>query len=82
MNHYHTYNLLVVVEWCGFVSMQLLSLTQWNTEEFVAHSAGVKCLKIGKKACKLLATGGEDRKVNIWVIGKPTSLAVSFNSNR
>lgn len=48
-----------------------------NAEEFVAHSANVNCLNIGKKACRLFVTGGDDHKVNLWAIGKPTSLMVS-----
>ncbi|XP_057544179.1 katanin p80 WD40 repeat-containing subunit B1 homolog KTN80.2-like isoform X2 [Amaranthus tricolor] len=42
--------------------------------QFVAHSSNVNCLRIGKKACRLLLTGGDDHKVNLWAIGKPTSL--------
>ncbi|XWS19542.1 hypothetical protein CRYUN_Cryun31cG0024600 [Craigia yunnanensis] len=45
-----------------------------NIEEFVAHTANVNCLSMGKKACRLLITGGDDHKVNVWAIGKPTSL--------
>ncbi|KAI4296649.1 hypothetical protein L6164_036593 [Bauhinia variegata] len=46
----------------------------YKLQEFVAHSASVNCLRIGKKACRLFITGGEDHKVNLWTIGKPTSL--------
>ncbi|KAK3028516.1 hypothetical protein RJ639_038584 [Escallonia herrerae] len=45
-----------------------------NVEEFVAHTGSVNCLKIGKKSCRLFITGGDDQKVNLWSIGKPTSL--------
>ncbi|POO03653.1 Guanine nucleotide-binding protein, beta subunit, partial [Trema orientale] len=34
----------------------------------------VNCLSIGKKACRLFVTGGDDYKVSLWTIGKPTSL--------
>lgn len=44
----------------------------------MAHSGAVKCVNIGKKACRLLITGGEDHKVNLWAIGNPSSLTVSF----
>ena len=44
----------------------------------MAHSANVNCLQIGKKACRLLLTGGDDHKVNLWALGKPTSLMVSL----
>lgn len=55
-------------------------LTASNVEEFVAHSANINCLNIGKKACRLFVTGGDDQKVNLWAIGKPTSLMVSYPS--
>ncbi|XVE51275.1 hypothetical protein DITRI_Ditri02bG0026800 [Diplodiscus trichospermus] len=45
-----------------------------NIEEFVAHTTNVNCLSIGKKTCRLLITGGDDHKVNVWAIGKPSSL--------
>ncbi|KAH1054948.1 hypothetical protein J1N35_033013 [Gossypium stocksii] len=45
-----------------------------NIEEFVAHTANVNCLSMGKKTRRLLITGGDDHKVNVWSIGKPTSL--------
>lgn len=45
-------------------------------EEFVAHSSNVNCLKIGKKSSRVLVTGGEDHKVNMWAIGKPNAILV------
>ncbi|EEC18669.1 katanin P80 subunit, putative [Ixodes scapularis] len=57
-------------------------------EEFVAHGSTVKCLAIGRKSGRVMVTGGEDNKVNLWAIGKtncimvsgPSHLAVSFSS--
>eukprot|EP00261_Vitis_vinifera_P017716 XP_010647505.2 PREDICTED: katanin p80 WD40 repeat-containing subunit B1 homolog isoform X1 [Vitis vinifera] len=46
----------------------------YKLQEFVAHTTNVNCLNIGKKACRLLISGGDDHKVNLWAIGKPTSL--------
>lgn len=46
-------------------------------EEFVAHSQSVNCLKIGRKSSRVLLTGGEDHKVNLWAIGKPNAILVS-----
>ncbi|KAF6167670.1 hypothetical protein GIB67_031253 [Kingdonia uniflora] len=46
----------------------------YKLQEFVAHASNVKCLQIGKKSRRLVATGGEDHKVNLWAIGKPSSL--------
>ncbi|KAL5579351.1 hypothetical protein UlMin_011793 [Ulmus minor] len=46
----------------------------YKLQEFLAHSANVNCLNIGKKACRIFITGGDDHKVNVWTIGKPTSI--------
>ncbi|KAF8370165.1 hypothetical protein HHK36_031796 [Tetracentron sinense] len=46
----------------------------YKLQEFVAHASSVSCLNIGKKSCRLLVTGGEDHKVNLWGIGKANSL--------
>ncbi|URE30332.1 katanin p80 WD40 repeat-containing subunit B1 [Musa troglodytarum] len=51
-----------------------LLLTRVNLEEFVAHSSNVNCLKIGRKTSRVLVTGGDDNKVNIWAIGKPNAI--------
>lgn len=45
-------------------------------EEFVAHDAEVRSLSIGKKSSRVFITGGSDRKVNLWAIGKQTPLLV------
>ncbi|KAG1359548.1 katanin p80 WD40 repeat-containing subunit B1 [Cocos nucifera] len=47
-----------------------------NIEEFVAHSSNVNCLKIGRRTSRVLVTGGEDHKVNLWSIGKPNAILV------
>lgn len=52
-------------------------LTKIKIEEFVAHTANVNCLKIGKKTRRNFITGGDDEKVNLWSIGKPTATTVS-----
>ncbi|XP_073316380.1 katanin p80 WD40 repeat-containing subunit B1 homolog KTN80.4-like isoform X1 [Primulina huaijiensis] len=46
----------------------------YKLQEFVAHSLSVNCLKIGKKSSRVLVTGGEDHKVNLWAIGKPNAI--------
>jgi WD40 repeat protein len=54
-----------------------LSLTRHpKIEEFVAHDAEVRSLAIGKKSSRVFITGGSDRKVNLWAIGKQTPLLV------
>jgi WD40 repeat protein len=48
----------------------------YKLQEFVAHTSNVNCLKIGKKSSRVLVTGGEDHKVNMWAIGKPNAILV------
>ncbi|KAK9833349.1 hypothetical protein WJX84_000551 [Apatococcus fuscideae] len=40
-------------------------------QEFTAHGSAVTCLKLGQKTAGVLVTGGEDKKVNVWALGKP-----------
>ncbi|KAI9090476.1 WD40-repeat-containing domain protein [Phlyctochytrium arcticum] len=42
--------------------------------DFVAHDAATTCLRIGPKSGRVMVTGGEDRKVNLWTIGKTTPI--------
>ena len=37
----------------------------------------MNCVAFGKKTGTLLATGGDDRKLNVWSVGKPNVLLVS-----
>ncbi|XP_010933310.2 katanin p80 WD40 repeat-containing subunit B1 homolog KTN80.3 isoform X4 [Elaeis guineensis] len=46
----------------------------YKLQEFVAHDSNVNCLKIGRKTSRVLVTGGEDHKVNLWAIGKPNTI--------
>ncbi|XP_042468694.1 katanin p80 WD40 repeat-containing subunit B1 homolog KTN80.2-like isoform X2 [Zingiber officinale] len=46
----------------------------YKLQEIVAHASDVKCVSIGKKSNRIFVTGGEDRKVNLWAIGKPNPL--------
>ncbi|XP_069112641.1 katanin p80 WD40 repeat-containing subunit B1-like [Argopecten irradians] len=46
----------------------------WKLQEFVAHGANVNCLAIGHKSGRVMVTGGEDRKVNLWAVGKPNCI--------
>lgn len=57
-------------------SYQLVVLDESCAEEFVAHASTVNCLKIGRKSSRVLVTGGEDHKVNLWAIGKPNAILV------
>ncbi|XP_013981759.1 katanin p80 WD40 repeat-containing subunit B1 [Salmo salar] len=48
--------------------------TSWRLQEIVAHSSSVACLALGKNSGRLLATGGEDCRVNIWAVSKPNCI--------
>ncbi|KAL7636527.1 UNVERIFIED_CONTAM: hypothetical protein RMT77_013302 [Armadillidium vulgare] len=43
-------------------------------KEFVAHGANVNCLALGQKSGRVLVTGGDDKKVNLWAVGKPNCI--------
>lgn len=36
----------------------------------MAHNANVNCLALGHKSGRVLVTGGDDKKVNLWAIGQ------------
>ena len=46
------------------------------SEEFVAHGASVNCVSLGHKSGRVLVTGGDDKKVNLWAVGKPNCIMV------
>ncbi|KAG2497953.1 hypothetical protein HYH03_004215 [Edaphochlamys debaryana] len=41
--------------------------------EFAAHAGDVRCVRIGRKTAGVLVTGGDDKKVNVWAIGRTTA---------
>lgn len=45
-------------------------------EEITAHSSNVSSLVLGKSSGRLLATGGDDCRVNIWSVNKPNCIMV------
>ena len=42
----------------------------------MAHAANVNCLALGHKSGRVLVTGGDDKKVNLWAVGKPNCIMV------
>ncbi|KAI9138187.1 WD40-repeat-containing domain protein [Paraphysoderma sedebokerense] len=38
--------------------------------DFIAHASAVSCLKIGPQSARVMVTGGDDRRVNLWAIGR------------
>lgn len=45
-------------------------------EDFMAHGANVNCLALGHKSGRVLVTGGDDKKVNLWAVGKHNCIMV------
>ena len=39
----------------------------------------MNCLAMGHKTGRVMVTGGEDRKVNLWTAGKPNCIMVLFS---
>ncbi|KAG7207471.1 hypothetical protein KM043_009105 [Ampulex compressa] len=42
----------------------------WKLQDFAAHTSNVNCLALGHKSGRVLVTGGDDKKVNLWAVGK------------
>ena len=60
------------------MAMQLPQVSRQRAtkvQDFVAHASTVNSVFIGRKSGALMATGGDDKKVNIWSIGKPNCIA-------
>ncbi|XP_068594774.1 katanin p80 WD40 repeat-containing subunit B1 isoform X2 [Brachionichthys hirsutus] len=53
----------------------------WRLQEFGAHSSSVSCLALGKSSGRLLVTGGEDCRVNLWAVNKPNCI-MSFTGHK
>lgn len=45
-------------------------------EEITAHSSNVSSVVLGKSSSRLLVTGGDDCRVNIWSVNKPNCIMV------
>ncbi|XP_042336715.1 katanin p80 WD40 repeat-containing subunit B1 [Sceloporus undulatus] len=48
--------------------------TAWKLQEITAHRSNVSCLVLGKSSGRLMATGGDDCRVNIWSVNKPNCI--------
>ncbi|KAM6325020.1 katanin p80 WD40 repeat-containing subunit B1 isoform 2-T2 [Podargus strigoides] len=54
--------------------MAVPTKTAWKLQEFTAHSSNVSSVVLGKSSGRLLATGGDDCRVNIWSVNKPNCI--------
>ncbi|CAD5121414.1 DgyrCDS9934 [Dimorphilus gyrociliatus] len=45
-----------------------------NIQEIVAHTSKVTCVTLGQNSGRVMATGGQDKKVNLWTTDKPNCL--------
>ncbi|XP_019756427.1 katanin p80 WD40 repeat-containing subunit B1 isoform X4 [Dendroctonus ponderosae] len=50
--------------------MASLNTRSWRLQDFAAHNANVNCLALGHKSGRVMVTGGDDKKVNLWAVGK------------
>nr|XP_023023531.1 katanin p80 WD40 repeat-containing subunit B1 [Leptinotarsa decemlineata] len=50
--------------------MASISKRSWKFQDFMAHNSNVNCLALGHKSGRVMVTGGDDKKVNLWAIGK------------
>jgi katanin p80 WD40 repeat-containing subunit B1 len=48
------------------------------SEHFVAHGSNVNCLALDHKSGRVLVTGGDDKKVNLWAVGKHDCIMVCY----
>lgn len=46
----------------------------YKLQEFVAHGSDVNCAKFGRQTSRVLITGGDDQKINLWAVGKPSAI--------
>ena len=53
----------------------------FKVHEFVAHTTEVLCMAVSPKTGQVLATGGDDCKVNIWDVKSATNIR-SLGSNK
>ncbi|XP_073461708.1 katanin p80 WD40 repeat-containing subunit B1 [Aquarana catesbeiana] len=51
-----------------------MTKTAWKLQEFVAHASNVSAVALGKSSGRLMATGGEDCRVNLWSVNKPNCI--------
>lgn len=49
------------------------------SDEFPAHEGRVNCATLGRSSGTVIATGGEDMKLNVWHIGNAHPQKVKFN---
>uniref|UniRef100_A0AAR2JD02 Katanin p80 WD40 repeat-containing subunit B1 n=1 Tax=Pygocentrus nattereri TaxID=42514 RepID=A0AAR2JD02_PYGNA len=56
------------------MALSSVTKTSWKLQDMVAHSSKVSSLVLGKSSSRLLATGGEDCRVNIWAVNKPNCI--------
>eukprot|EP00916_Digyalum_oweni_P002124 GHVL01003953.1.p1 GENE.GHVL01003953.1~~GHVL01003953.1.p1 ORF type:complete len:749 (+),score=147.86 GHVL01003953.1:60-2306(+) len=46
----------------------------WKLQELHAHTAPVRCATLGGRSGQVMATGGDDKKINVWRVGRPNAL--------
>ena len=65
----------------AIVGAHLLEFSCPAAGEFAAHTSNVNCLALSPTNGRTLVTGGDDRRVNLWIVGQPNCLMVSSVAN-
>lgn len=47
-----------------------------RAEEFYAHDGPINCVSLGRQSCSVFVSGGDDKIVKVWKIGRPTPIMV------
>ena len=42
----------------------------------------MNCVSLGHKSGRVLVTGGDDKKVNLWAVGKPNCIMVRCQTDK
>lgn len=53
-----------------------------SPEEFYAHDGPINCVSIGRQSCSVFVSGGDDKIVKVWKIGRPTPIMVTNTHSR
>lgn len=62
--------------WDVFLKKKIKNKKKLILEQFAGHSSMVTCASLGHKSGRVMGTGGEDGKVNLWHIGSPNCVMV------
>ena len=53
----------------------------WKLQDFLGHHGAIQSARLGQKSGQLVATGGEDRRVNIWQVSGPPQPLITLSGH-